>query len=99
MRVAVPPTNLLHPGREAAVGPRLLIRRETHAYLAANLYIYLYIHLSIYIYILTYIAPLQGNYSEVLPAQARPKRSQWWVSGYMSVEPDKLLEAQSFISN
>jgi len=26
------------------------------------------------IYISTYIAPLQGNYSEALPAQARPKR-------------------------
>jgi len=26
------------------------------------------------IYITTYIAPLQGNYSEALPAQARPKR-------------------------
>ena len=26
------------------------------------------------IYILTYIAPLQGNYSETLPAQAQPKR-------------------------
>src|SRR6218665_2235142 len=30
------------------------------------------IYLSIYISI--YIAPLQGNYSEALPAQARPKR-------------------------
>ena len=39
MRVAVPTANLLHPGREAAVCPRLLIRRETPAYLAANLYI------------------------------------------------------------
>ena len=27
IRVVVPPTNLLHPGREAAVGPRLLISR------------------------------------------------------------------------
>jgi len=26
------------------------------------------------IYISTYIAPLQGNYSGALPAQARPKR-------------------------
>jgi len=26
------------------------------------------------IYISTYIAPLQGNYSQALPAQARPKR-------------------------
>src|SRR6218665_2623292 len=26
------------------------------------------------IYVSTYIAPLQGNYSEALPAQARPKR-------------------------
>src|SRR6218665_176496 len=26
------------------------------------------------IYISTYIAPLQGNYSEALPAQARPNR-------------------------
>ena len=34
-RVVVPSTNLLHPGREAAVGPRLLIRRD----LAAGLYI------------------------------------------------------------
>ena len=32
----------------------------------------LFIYLSIYIS--TYIAPLQGNYSEALPAQARPKR-------------------------
>jgi len=30
--------------------------------------------LSISIYISTYIAPLQGNYSEALPAQDRPKR-------------------------
>jgi len=26
------------------------------------------------IYISTYIAPLQGNYSEALPAQAQPNR-------------------------
>ena len=39
MRVAVPPTNLLHPGREPAVCSRLLIRWETHAYLAASPYI------------------------------------------------------------
>jgi len=26
------------------------------------------------IYLSTYIAPLQGNYSEALPAQARPNR-------------------------
>jgi len=32
----------------------------------------IYIYLSIYISI--YIAPLQGNYSEALPAQARPNR-------------------------
>ena len=32
------------------------------------------IYLSISIYISTYIAPLQGNCSEALPAQARPKR-------------------------
>jgi len=37
--VLVPPTNLLHPAKEAAVGPRLLIRRETPAYLAPDLYI------------------------------------------------------------
>src|SRR6218665_2902712 len=30
------------------------------------------LHLSLYIS--TYIAPLQGNYSKALPAQARPKR-------------------------
>jgi len=40
----VPPAKLLHPGREAAVGPRLLIRRETPAYLAANLYIWRSFH-------------------------------------------------------
>src|SRR6218665_1661459 len=39
MRMVTPPTSLLHPGREAAVGPRLLIRREDPAYFAANLYI------------------------------------------------------------
>jgi len=38
-RVVVPPTSLLHPGREAADGPRLLISREIPAYLAASLYI------------------------------------------------------------
>jgi len=30
--------------------------------------------ISLSIYISTYIAPVQGNYSEALPAQARPKR-------------------------
>jgi len=39
IRVVVPPTILLHPGREAAVSLRLLIRRENPAYFAANLYI------------------------------------------------------------
>src|SRR6218665_651299 len=34
------------------------------------IYIYIYIYLSIYE---IYIAPLQGNYSEALPAQARAK--------------------------
>src|SRR6218665_1130994 len=37
IRVMLPPSNLLHPGREATVGPRLLIRRKTTAYLAAGL--------------------------------------------------------------
>ena len=32
------------------------------------------IPLSVSIYISTYIVPLQGNYSETLPAQARPKK-------------------------
>src|SRR6218665_3722599 len=36
--------------------------------------VYLSIYLSICLYINLYIAPLQGNYSEALPAQARPKR-------------------------
>jgi len=40
------------------------------------LYCQMNIHLSIYIS--TYIAPLQGNYSEALPAQARPKRRINW---------------------
>ena len=31
----MPPTSLLHPGIEAAVGLRLIIRQETIAYLAA----------------------------------------------------------------
>jgi len=31
------------------------------------------IHISIYI--ATYIAPLRGNYSEALPAHARPKNN------------------------
>src|SRR6218665_2907418 len=31
--MVVPPTNLLHPGREVAVGPRLLIRGEAPFYL------------------------------------------------------------------
>src|SRR6218665_477607 len=35
IRVVAPPTSLLHPCREAAVGPRLLIRREIPSYLAA----------------------------------------------------------------
>src|SRR6218665_2194285 len=35
IRVVVPPTILLHSGREAAVGPRLLIRLEIHAYFSA----------------------------------------------------------------
>src|SRR6218665_1015815 len=39
IRVVGPSTILLHPGREAAVGPQLLIRREIPAYLAAGLYI------------------------------------------------------------
>src|SRR6218665_1720943 len=34
----------------------------------------LHLSICISIYISTYIAPLQGNYSEALPAQARPKR-------------------------
>src|SRR6218665_2580012 len=36
-REVQPPPCLLPPAREAAVGPRLLIRRENPAYLAANL--------------------------------------------------------------
>jgi len=39
-RVVVPPTSLMHPGREAAGGAQLLIRRETPAYLAASLWAY-----------------------------------------------------------
>src|SRR6218665_1364970 len=35
----VPPTSLLHSGRKASVGARLLIRREIPAYIAASLYI------------------------------------------------------------
>jgi len=38
--MVVPLTSLLHPAREAAVGPRLLISRETPAYLAASHGIY-----------------------------------------------------------
>ena len=37
IRVVVPPTSLLHPGRVTNVGPRLLTRREIPAYLAASL--------------------------------------------------------------
>ena len=37
--MVVPTTYLLHPGREVAVGPRLLIRREIPAYFAASLYL------------------------------------------------------------
>src|SRR6218665_284980 len=38
IRAIVPPTSLLHPGREAADGLRLLINREIPAYFAASLY-------------------------------------------------------------
>src|SRR6218665_3004291 len=38
-RVVVPFTSLLHPGREVAVGPQLLIRWEIPTPLAASLYI------------------------------------------------------------
>src|SRR6218665_4047140 len=40
---------------------------------------------AIYIY-LTYIAPLQGTYSEALPAQARPKRS---LEEFIKLELDR----------
>src|SRR6218665_89521 len=39
IRVVVPFTSLLHPGREVAVGPQLLIRWEIPTPLAASLYI------------------------------------------------------------
>jgi len=44
IKACMPPTILLHPGREAAVGPRLLIRREIPAYFADNLYIQRSLH-------------------------------------------------------
>src|SRR6218665_3604122 len=42
--------------------------------LSSALFLFFTIILYLSIYIVTYIAPLQGNYSEALPAQARPKR-------------------------
>ena len=54
MKVVVPPTSLLHPGREAAAGTRLLICQETPAYPPANLYICRSFH---------YPPPVERSYS------------------------------------
>jgi len=47
---------------------------EQSAVWAPHFFCFFTIILYLSIYIVTYIVPLQGSYSEALPAQARPKR-------------------------